>query len=109
MIKMQIIMDSAKIEREKSFDAASINAAIDSYLVGKLGLHKSEDGFYLGDGGKEDFSNFGLAFNTLRKKEWFVDNVKTWLYFNSDASENPDGFGEEDFKKFCLESLRATG
>jgi hypothetical protein len=49
-----------------------------------------------------------LAFNTLRKKDWFLDNVKTWLYFNSDASDDPDDFVVEDFKAFCAGNRRLT-
>ena len=109
MIKMQIIMDDAKIEREKSFDLATVYTVMDGYLVGKLGLRKSDNGFYIGDGGKADFSSFGLAFNTLRKKDWFINNVKTWLYFNSDASDSLDDYVVEDFKEFCLENFRVTG
>ena len=109
MIKMQIIMDDAKIQREEYFDVTTINNVIDNYLVGKLGFHKADDGFYLGDGSKADFSSFGLAFNTLRKKDWFINNVKTWLYFNSDASDSPEDFVIEDFKEFCLGNLGETG
>jgi hypothetical protein len=34
--------------------------------------------------------------------------VKTWLYFNSDASDNPDDFVVEDFKAFCLDATQAS-
>jgi hypothetical protein len=30
-----------------------------------------------------------------------MDNVKTWLYFNSDDSDDPEDFAI-DFKDFCL-------
>lgn len=101
MIKMQIVMDDAKLQREGKYDIDKVHSAIDDYLVSELGFHKAADGFYLGGGGRTDFSYFGLAFNTLRKKQWFLDNVKTWLYFNSDASDDPQDFAVEDFKEFC--------
>ena len=103
MIKMQIVMDDAKLRRDGKYNVEKIHCAIDSYMVSNLGFCKAADGFYLGDGGRTDFSYFGLAFNTLRKEQWFLDNVKTWLYFNSDASDDPDDFVVEDFKQFCLE------
>jgi virulence-associated protein VapD len=102
MIKMQIVMDDAKIQRQKRYNVEKIHKTLDAFLMDKLGFSKSADGFYLGSGGKTDFSYFGIAFNTLRKKDWFVDNVKTWLYYNSDASDDPEDFAVEDFKAFCL-------
>jgi hypothetical protein len=40
---------------------------------------------------------------TLGKKRWFMDNVDTWLYFNSEDSEDPTDYVVEDFKETCLE------
>jgi hypothetical protein len=108
MIKMQIKIDDDKIRREKKYSPEKIQDAIDRFMLGKLNLVKDEDGFYVGGGTGKDFSYFGLAFNTLRKKQWFVDNVKTWLYYNSDASDDPEDFVVEDFRAFCLEQARAT-
>jgi hypothetical protein len=102
MIKMQIVMDDDRIRRQEQYSADKIHHTLDSFLTGKLGLKKSDGGFYLGRGDSKDFSYFGLAFNTLRKKEWFIDNVQTWLYFNSDASDDPEDFVVEDFKAFCF-------
>jgi hypothetical protein len=85
----------------KLFDVAAVHNVVDGYLVGKLGLHKVEGGYYFGDGGKGGFAKFGLAFNALHKREWFVNNVGTWLYFNNDASDSADDFVVEDFKAYC--------
>jgi hypothetical protein len=105
---MQIEMDDDKIRQEKKYDPDKLRNAIDQYMIGKLHFTKSEKGFYLGGGNGKDFSYFGLAFNTLRKKPWFVDNVKTWLYYNSDASDDPEDFVVEDFRAFCLDEMRAS-
>jgi hypothetical protein len=96
-------MDEDKIRCREQHDVGKIYGTLDSFLIGKLGLQKADDGFYLGRGDGKDFSYFGLAFNTLRKKDWFLTNVKTWLYFNSDASDDPEDFAIEDFKAFCLD------
>jgi hypothetical protein len=45
---------------------------------------------------------------TLGKKSWFMDNVNTWLYFNSDDSSDPDDFAVEDFKEFCSSRYRVS-
>lgn len=105
MIKMQIILDSEKIQCEGKVSASKIQQTVDDYLTGNLGLTKGTDGFYYGDGSSKDFSRFGLAFNTLRKRDWFLDNVGTWLYFNSDASDNPNDFVVEDMKDYCQNNM----
>jgi hypothetical protein len=105
MIKMQIVMDDDKIAREKRYAVDTIHDALDSYFIGRLGMKKSAGGFYLGTGSGKDFSRFGLAYGILSEKQWFLDNVKTWLYYNSDASYDPDDFVVEDFKEHCLNKL----
>lgn len=105
MIKMQIILDDDKITRENHYTVAKIHDTLDSYFVDKLGMEKGSDGFYLGTGSGKDFSRFGLAYSSLSEKAWFLDNVKTWLYYNSDASYNPDDYVVEDFKEHCLNKL----
>jgi hypothetical protein len=69
-------------------------------MVGKLGFQKAHNGFYLGTGNDKDFSRFGIVFTTLRHKEWFAESVKTWLYFNSDASDDPEDYVVEDFTEY---------
>ncbi len=32
----------------------------------------------------------------LKEQNWFMDNAVTWLYCNSDDSDDPDDFDEED-------------
>jgi len=92
MIKMQIVLDHEKIAREQRYNAQKIQAALDNYMVNKLQLRKGDNGFYLGADPRKDFSRFGLAFSTLSDQDWFLDNVKTWLYFNSDSSDDPSDF-----------------
>lgn len=108
MIKMQIIMDEEKILREKKYSLAKVYETLDHFFLDNLHLAKGEDSFYLGSGAKTDFGNFGRAMWTLSKKAWFLDNVQTWLYFNSDDSDDPNDFVIEDFKDYCLKKYRAT-
>jgi hypothetical protein len=105
MIKMQILMDDEKIVREKRYNVNKVHDALDTLFTEKLGMRKDSDGFYLGAGTSHDFSRFGLAYSTLSEKDWFLDNVKVWLYYNSDASYDPDDFVVEDFKEHCLRKL----
>jgi hypothetical protein len=101
-------MDEDKILRERKYDLAKVNAALDNFFLNTLHLRKGEDGFYLGSNAKTDFGNFGRAVWVLKKKAWFLDNVKTWLYFNSEDSDDPNDFVIEDFRDYCVRKYRAT-
>jgi len=99
-------MDEEKILQEKKYSLEKIQNTLDDYFVNQLHVTKSENGFYIGTGAKSDFGNFGLAMWTLGKKAWFMDNVKTWLYFNSEGSDDPNDFAIEDFKAFCIQNYQ---
>ena len=43
-----------------------------------------------------DFSLFGQIVNTLKRQAWFMDNVSVWRLCDSDDSDSPDDFNEED-------------
>ena len=108
MIKMQIIMDEEKILRENKYSLEKIYETLDRFFLDNLRLSKGDDGFYLGNGAKTDFANFGRAMWTFSKKAWFMENVATWLYFNSDDSDDPNDFVIEDFKEYCLRKYKTT-
>ena len=38
----------------------------------------------------------------LKDRDWFLDNVDTWLWYNSDDMPEPDMFSVEDAKEFFL-------
>ena len=102
MLKMQLIMDINKIRREKLYDADKISYAIDSLLSTEYGLIKGSNGFYMESGKCDDYTNFWGAILLLKDEKWFLDNVKTWLWFNSDDSENPDDFAIEDLREHYI-------
>ena len=108
MIKMQIVMDDNKIAREGKYNSKKLYASLDAFMVAKLGFQKGDGGFYYGKGTRNDYSHFGIAMTTLGKKQWFMDNVDTWLYFNSDDSNDPNDFEIEDFKEFCQRRYQVT-
>jgi hypothetical protein len=103
MIKMQILMDEKKIQREGKYTLSKIYLTLDDFFVNKLHFIKEDNGFYSGTGSSNDFANFGIAMTTLGKKRWFMDNIDTWLYFNSEDSEDPNDYVIEDFKETCRE------
>jgi virulence-associated protein VapD len=105
---MQIIMDEGKIIKEGKYNLKKLYASLDDFLVSKLGFEKISDNFYCGRGTRNDYAHFGVAMTTLGKKQWFMENVDTWLYFNSDDSNDPDDFDVEDFKEFCQQRYQMT-
>lgn len=34
--------------------------------------------------------------NTLKKQSWFMENVTEWRLYDSDESDDPEEFNEED-------------
>ena len=98
MQKMQIILDEEKIRREAIYSFEKMQDAVDSVAVDQYGLRKASDGFYVGEGNASDYTPFMCSIQKLKKLDWFVDNVKTWLWFNSDSSNNPDDFAIDDIK-----------
>ena len=95
---MQLIMDSEKIRRENKLNCDKVNQAIDGLLLSEYKFIKTSDGFYLERGNANDYTNFWCAILLLKDEDWFMDNVKTWLWYNSDDSDDPDDFVIEDLK-----------
>ena len=98
MLKMQVVMDYEKIRRDNVYDVDKIERAIDSVLLGEYGFMKHADGLYLESGKSDDYTNFWSAILLLKDEGWFLDNVKTWLWFNSDDSHDPEDFAVEDLR-----------
>jgi virulence-associated protein VapD len=99
MLKIQVLMDDNKIVSEDKYDVSKVHRAVDSVFTEKYGLVKAQDGFYLERGNESDYANFWNAILLLKDQPWFLDNVKTWLWFNSDDSPDPADFVVEDLQK----------
>jgi hypothetical protein len=107
MLKVQLLMDDDKITSERKYDVGKIHHAVDGVLTEKYGLLKGKDGFYLGRGGASDYANFWNAILLLKDQPWFLENVKTWLWFNSDDSADPSDFAVEDLREHYAARQRA--
>lgn len=94
MLKMWIELDEEKILAEKKYDLASIHRVIKDSCASR-GIYADKEGFYVGG----TFGKFGGLILGLSKEEWFMDNVKQWLWYNSDESDDPNSFVVEDIKK----------
>ncbi|WP_343209425.1 hypothetical protein [Anaerolentibacter hominis] len=99
MLKMIIRMDDEKIKKEKKYHLERIYSTVDSAFA-KMGLPRMEDTsgclVYRDGGNDRDYGRFGQIVNTLKKQEWFMDNVTVWLLCDSDDSDNPNDYDEED-------------
>ena len=98
MIKMIIEMNEEKIRSAKELTIEQIYAALDRIFL-KRGMDKNitERGIeYWGHERSTDFAYFGKIMLGLKEQSWFMDNAKTWLYCNSDDSDDPSEFNEED-------------
>jgi virulence-associated protein VapD len=108
MIKMQILMDEKKILREKKYDINKIYAFLDEVFVSKCGLKKGTEGFYFETGTNDDLALFAKAIRILERQEWFLQNVDTWLLFDSTDRDNPNDFIIEDAKAYYQTKYRIS-
>ncbi|MDR1184935.1 MAG: hypothetical protein LBK67_09070 [Coriobacteriales bacterium] len=99
MLKVQVLMDDGKIDSEEKYDVGKVHRAVDRVFTERYGLLKGKDGFYLERGSELDYANFWNAILLLKDQPWFLDNVETWLWFNSDDSPDPADFAVEDLRE----------
>ena len=99
MLKMMIRMNDDKIIKEKKYHLDGIYSTINNTFL-TMGFPRVEDGsdalVYRDCGRARDFSLFGKIVNTLKKQTWFMDNVAVWRLYDSDDSDSPEDFNEED-------------
>ncbi|MBS6722993.1 MAG: hypothetical protein KH268_08385 [Clostridiales bacterium] len=102
MLKMIIKMNDDKINTEKIYRLDRIYHTLEQTFL-TFGLIRMEDssGFlvYRDCGRAKDFGIFGKIVNALKKQRWFMDNVLIWQFCDSDDSDEPDQFNEEDLLK----------
>ncbi len=98
MIKMIIEMNEEKISSSTEYTVDKIYAALDRIFTGKgMDRYDTDRGIeYVGHERSTDFAYFGKIMLGLKEQAWFMDNAKTWLYCNSDDSDDPTEFNEED-------------
>jgi hypothetical protein len=100
MIKMQVLMGKNKILREKKYDLGKMLSFIDEVFLSKCGLKKGADGFYFETGTCDDLALFAKAIRILERQDWFLQNVDTWLLFDSTDRDDPNDFVIEDAKLY---------
>lgn len=100
MLKLEIVLDREKIEAEGKYDWEAMQAILDE-IFKQQELIRSGVGIYVGSGRASDFASFWSAIWALAEKEWFMNNVKKWVWYNSDDGRDENDFTTEDIIEFC--------
>ena len=109
MIKMIIQMDKDIIHNSSLYSDEKITNTLD-HIFSETGMEKKETDNgteYCGRGVPSDFARFGKIMLGLKKQSWFMDNVTVWLLCNSDDSDNPEEFDEENLLEHYRNSVVA--
>ena len=99
MLKLEIKMDEEKIIADQKYRVESIYQVLKS-VFSRYGLKRTEkpDGTmsFVGSGNPKDYGAFGAIITSLKEKDWFIDYVEKWIWYNSDDGENENDFSVED-------------
>ncbi len=85
MMKMLINLDENKIISEGKYDINKIHNYL-SKSFEKRGMTKDKDNWYING----NFTTCGSLIITLSQKEWFMDNIIDWLWYDSSDSSIED-------------------
>ena len=89
MLKLEIKFDDTRMREDRKYAPEAIYAAVDKAFA-KYHFPKEtlSDGTvcYCGTGMARDYGTFGRIITTLKDKEWFMDYLVKWLWYNSDAT-----------------------
>ncbi len=99
MIKMEVRMNDEKILRERKYRLEAVYEAVEkAYGQWNFKGEKTSSGsvMYKDNGSDRDLGRFFSIVNALKKQEWFMGNVATWILYDSDDSDSPDDFATED-------------
>lgn len=99
MLKLEIKLDDEKILKESVYQLDGVYQTIENvFEKSRLPGEKGEDGtmVFYGTGNIRDFASFGKIITWLKKKEWFINNVTKWVWYNSDNGRDDEDFSVED-------------
>ncbi len=85
MMKMLINLNEDKIISEGKYDLNKIQDYLTKSLA-KRGMVKDNDNWYING----NFTTCGSLIITLSQKDWFMDNLIDWLWYDSSDSSTED-------------------
>ena len=86
MQKMQVLMQYGKVLSESLMSLSELYGTIDD-IFESCGISKGDRGFFLGTG-ENDEEKFTLAIERLMEKDWFLPNVKVWIWVKGEIKED---------------------
>lgn len=99
MLKMLIRMDNHKIETEQKYNSESIYSTLNN-AFSRMRFQRisgeSNTLIYCDNETGQTHGSFCQIINSLKKQDWFMENVSDWILYHSDVSGNPGDFREED-------------
>ena len=88
-----------RFKKELNFNIKQeIETKLDSIFFNEeINKVKSEDCiFYYGNNLSTDFSTFSNIIIYLKDKDWFISNIDSWIWYNSDSGVTDDDYDVED-------------
>ncbi|MDR2610105.1 MAG: hypothetical protein LBC58_01465 [Clostridiales Family XIII bacterium] len=99
MFRIQIELDKDKIINERKYHYEDIVSKIDTIFTVHAGFIKETDTSYIIDDNSEELARLMIVNKKLRKANWFVPYVKTWLLYELE-DEGQSILNIEDVKVF---------
>jgi hypothetical protein len=99
MIKVFIDFNTDNTDSGGGQDFSDISRLTDKYMVDLIGFNKIGDGYYTGNNYAGDLIRAGYVSHKLSGMDWFANNIRSWLLFNSDESDNPDDYHISDIRR----------
>ncbi|MDR0804946.1 MAG: hypothetical protein LBN42_04105 [Oscillospiraceae bacterium] len=100
VMKIRVVFDEGKVEREGKYDINKMYARIDKYFS-EHNIPKIGKGFYQSTGKKGEYNAFAAFQMAYSEIDWFMDNLDIWTWY--------DGDYEEDFKEETLKAQKKYG
>ena len=86
-MKMKIVFDEEKVRREGKYNVDEMQDSIDMSFA-DLEIPKIDRGVYQAQGKSKDFSHFLGICMGLRKVEWFMKYIDTWIWEKNNSFED---------------------
>ena len=88
MLGTKFVLDEEKIQRDGKYDLDRIYELIEQIATTRAKLTKIDKNHYVFKGEKDAPAYLGiLVYNHLAEYDWFMANVKEWLWLDDDEGD----------------------
>ena len=90
MMKMLIQLDEEKVLSDEKYALEDMWRVIDKQFAGECDKEVQPDGsvLYSGNPNKDYFTRIGVAYVYLKRKKWFAEYCKRWIWYDNDYNES---------------------